>query len=211
MLNDLARQLKQRLMLPLPGSEAQYKMANPERRLNLGKYKIPDDARKSAVIILLYENEDDICFPLIIRQEYEGVHSGQVSFPGGSFDKNDESFQQTALREAQEEIGIFKNDVQILGSLSPLYIPPSNFLVHPFIGTLTYQPHLIPDEKEVAEIIQVNLEHLMDETRIKEKTIKLSNGMEIQTPYFNFHNKTVWGATAMILSEFKSLLFEIGF
>ncbi len=211
MLDDLSRRLRQRLVLPLPGAEAHYKMVNPERRFNANRYKIPEDARKSAVLILFYENEGKICFPLIIRPEYDGVHSGQIALPGGGFEEHDETFQNTALREAQEEIGIFKNDVTILGSLSPLYIPPSNFLVHPFVGMLSYHPHFVPDETEVAGILETDLELIMDERMVSEKIIKLSNGMEVQMPYFNINNQTVWGATAMILSEVKSVLFEIGF
>ncbi|MBP6531756.1 MAG: CoA pyrophosphatase [Bacteroidia bacterium] len=211
MLSDLSRQLRQRLVLPLPGAEAHYKMANVERRVNSSRYKIPDDARKGAVLILFYENEGKICFPLIVRPEYDGVHSGQIALPGGGFEADDETLQNTALREAQEEIGIFKNDVTIIGSLSALYIPPSNFLVHPFVGILTYQPHFVPDETEVAGIIETDLESVMDERLVSEKIIKLSNGMEINTPFFNIQNQTVWGATAMILSEMKSLLYEIGY
>lgn len=211
MLSELSRQLKQRLVLPLPGQEAQYRMANAERKINVGRFKIPDTARKSAVLILLYESDGTIFFPLIVRPEYEGVHSGQVALPGGSFEETDETLQHTALRESQEEIGIFKNDVQILGQLSSLYIPPSNFIVQPYVGVLTYQPFFKADENEVAQILQIDLEKLLDETHVKEKTIKMSNGMEIHTPYFHFQNQTVWGATAMILSELKSVLFEIGF
>jgi len=92
-----------------------------------------------------------------------------------------------------------------------LYIPPSNFLVHPFIGILTYKPHFVPDETEVAGIIETDLESVMDERLVSEKIIKLSNGMEINTPFFNIQSQTVWGATAMILSEMKSLLYEIGY
>ncbi len=211
MLSDLSRQLRQRLVLPLPGAEAHYKMANVERRVNSSRFKIPDDARKGAVLILLYEDEGKIYFPLIVRPEYDGVHSGQIAFPGGGFEESDETLQHTALREAQEEIGIFKNDVTIIGSLSSLYIPPSNFLVHPFVGTLSYKPHFVPDETEVAGIIETDLESVMDESLVSEKIIKLSTGMEINTPFFNFENQTVWGATAMILSEVKSLLYEIGY
>lgn len=211
MLNDLTKQLRQRLALPLPGQEAQYKMANAERRINSARFKIPENARKGGVLILLYENDNKIKFPLILRAEYDGVHSAQISFPGGGFDQEDENIQNTALRETQEEIGIFKNDVQVLGALSSLYIPPSNFLVHPFIGSLSYHPHLIAYEKEVAQIIEVDLETFLDESVVHEKTIKLSNGMEIQTPYFNIQKQTVWGATAMILSELKAVLYEIGY
>lgn len=211
MLADLSRLLRQRLVLPLPGAEAHYKMANVERRVNSSRYKIPDDARKGAVLILLYEDEGRVLFPLILRPEYEGVHSGQIALPGGGFEESDETLQFTALREAQEEIGIFKNDVTILGSLSSLYIPPSNFLVHPFVGMISYKPHFVPDETEVAGIIETDLESVMDESLVSEKVVKLNNGIEINTPFFNIQNQTVWGATAMILSEVKSLLYEIGY
>ena len=211
MLEELSRQLRQRLVLPLPGTDAQYKMANAERRVNSSRIKIPDNHRKGAVLILLYENENKICFPLILRPEYDGVHSGQIALPGGSFEMEDENLQNTALRETQEEIGIFKNDILVLGSLSSLYIPPSNFLVHPYIGMLKYRPHFVPDDTEVAGIIETDLESIMDEKLVGEKVIKLSNGMEIHTPFYGIQNQTVWGATAMILSEMKSLLYEIGF
>ena len=211
MLSKIGKSLRQRLSLPLPGPEAQYKMANAERRVNSSRIKIPDNHRKGAVLILLYENENKICFPLILRPEYDGVHSGQIALPGGSFEMEDENLQNTALRETQEEIGIFKNDILVLGSLSSLYIPPSNFLVHPYIGMLKYRPHFVPDETEVAGIIETDLESIMDEKLVGEKVIKLSNGMEIHTPFYGIQNQTVWGATAMILSEMKSLLYEIGF
>jgi len=211
MLSDISKSLRQRLSLPLPGEEAQYKMANAERRMNLARLKVPENPRQSAVLILLYEKENSIKFPLIIRPVYDGVHSGQVALPGGSFDDKDKNLQSTALREAEEETGILRNNIQILGKLSNLYIPPSNFLVTPFVGIHTGSPTFIPDSVEVARIVEMDLEKIMDEKLIREKKMKLASGVSVLTPYFDFDGLTVWGATAMILSEFKSVLYETGF
>jgi 8-oxo-dGTP pyrophosphatase MutT (NUDIX family) len=210
MLQELSRQLRQRLALPLPGQEAQYQMAHPERKMNSARIKIPNNARHGAVLILLYEEDEQIFFPLIERTEYDGVHSGQIALPGGKFDLMDITYSNTALRETQEEIGVLKRDIEIIGELTELYIPPSNFLVHPFVGIIPYRPLLIPDQKEVKNVLEVDLEYIMDETRIKEKDIKVNSGITVRTPYIAIEEHTIWGATAMMLSEFKSVLFEIG-
>lgn len=210
MLEIFSKSLKHRLALPLPGREAQLKMAHAERRLNLSRYKIPQDARWGSVLILLYEDDGTIKFPLILRADYDGVHSGQIALPGGKYESPDLDLQATALRESQEEIGIRQSDVSIIGKLTELYIPPSNFLVHPYIGTISYKPMFIPDTSEVARIIELDLDTLMDENNLGDKEIKLSSGLTIRTPVFHFQEETVWGATAMMLSEFKSVLFEMG-
>jgi 8-oxo-dGTP pyrophosphatase MutT (NUDIX family) len=210
-LTDLGKSLRQRLALPLPGQEAQFKMAHVERRMNITRYKMPDDHRKSAVIIILYPSGDQIKFPLIIRPVYDGVHSGQVSLPGGRFEDEDENLQATAIREAYEETGVDPKELKIIGELTELYIPPSNFLVHPFVAIHESKPVFVPHEREVARIVEVDIEKIMDEGFISEKKITLSNGMSIVTPCFDIDALTIWGATAMILSEFKSVLWEIGF
>ena len=210
MLEIFSKSLKHRLALPLPGREAQLKMAHAERRLNLSRYKIPAEARPGSVLILLFEDEGTIKLPLIMRSDYDGVHSGQIGLPGGKYEPEDADLQSTALRETEEEIGISKSDVSLIGRLTELYIPPSNFLVHPFVGTIPFKPEFVPDQNEVARIIELDLDTLMDENNISEKDIKLSTGITIRTPVFHFNNDTDWGATAMMLSEFKSVLFELG-
>jgi 8-oxo-dGTP pyrophosphatase MutT (NUDIX family) len=209
MLKEFSTLLHHRLMLPLPGRDAQLRLAHTERKMNLARYKIPQDAKWGSVMILLYEEENKIKFPLILRPDYDGVHSGQIGLPGGKFESADENLLTTALRETQEEIGIPLNDVEVLGKLTELYIPPSNFLVHPHVGKLNYRPSFFPDKREVIKVIEVPLDDLMDETTVHEKEIKLSNGLQIITPYFYMDGHAVWGATAMILSELKTILKEI--
>ena len=210
MLNNFVKLLTHRLSLPLPGRDAQLRMAHAERKINISRYKIPQDARWGSVLILLYEDENKIKLPLILRQTYDGVHSGQVAFPGGKFEAADENLVNTALREASEEIGIIKDDVVIIGELTNLYIPPSNFLVHPHVGAMKYKPEFFPDANEVEKVIEVSLDDLMNESLVNEKEITLSNGLKIVTPYFDLQGHTVWGATAMILSELKTVVKEVG-
>jgi 8-oxo-dGTP pyrophosphatase MutT (NUDIX family) len=128
MLDVLGKKLCHRLSLPLPGREAQLQMAHAERRQSMLHIKVPDDARKGAVLILFFEEDNKIKLPLILRTEYKGVHSGQVALPGGKFEDVDSVLENTALREAEEEIGIFRHDVDIIGRLTEVYIPPAIFL-----------------------------------------------------------------------------------
>ncbi|MDH5380675.1 MAG: CoA pyrophosphatase, partial [Cyclobacteriaceae bacterium] len=119
-----------------------------------------------------------------------------------------EGIVHTALREAREEIGINDKDVTILGQLTELFIPVSNYIVYPVLGYMNYQPKLIPEEREVKQVLEVNLSHLLEAERIKRKKIEI-RGYTIDTPYFDLENQFVWGATAMILSELKELIGEV--
>ena len=151
---------------------------------------------------------------LILRTSDHGVHSGQVSFPGGKKEESDRSLEDTALRETEEEIGIKKNDVKVIGHLSELYIPTSGFLVQPFVGYLNKKPLFHPDKNEVQKLIEVPLFLIMDDGIVKETTILKSKTRnqksEIRIPYFDIHGEVVWGATAMILSELKEILVGVG-
>lgn len=204
-------QLKKQLLLPLPGAIAHQLMA-PAHRLSSPEYlsKI-SDYKKGSVLILLYEQANTIHFVLTLRQSYPGVHSGQVSLPGGKIEAFDNSPIAAALRETQEEIGINANEIEVLGELSPLYIFPSNFLVHPVVGFLNSSPIFIQDEKEVAEIIDVATTVLHSDEIRQTKIMDLSRGLNapdltsVKVPYFNINGHHVWGATAMILSEFAEI------
>ena len=147
-MSEFIEQFKQKLALPLPGLEAQMKMAPPIRSSSM---QAPDNARLGGVMILLFE-ADKIWHTILIRRSEDGkTHSGQISFPGGKKDPNDFSIIETASRECEEEIGVHRNQIEILGCLTPLYIPPSNFLVTPTVGVVSFVQAFKPSEKEVQE------------------------------------------------------------
>lgn len=208
LFEEFCRKLSYRLSLPLPGIEAQLKMAHLERRLNYTQRSVPSHARIGAVMILLFEDNDVLKTCFIERTTYDGVHSGQIAFPGGRKEEG-ETLVQAALRETDEEVGVKQSDIIVLGQLTELYIPPSNFLVHPFVGAITYKPSFFPEPAEVAEVLEVTLDDLSDVRYRGEKKIKLSSGTTVETPYFNLNGKTVWGATSMIISEFLEVLASI--
>ncbi|MEB2780600.1 CoA pyrophosphatase [Algoriphagus sp. C2-6-M1] len=191
---------------PLPGQEAQLSMSpNPVdiRRFNP---KLPKDHRKGSVLILIYPHENKAYFPLIKRPVYPGVHSGQIAFPGGKMEVEDEDEIETALREAWEEVGILPEQVKLIGRMSDLFIPTSNFLVSPILGYSEVVPDFVPEEKEVARIIQTAVSTLYEPAFRKQKILEFSNNFRLDTPYFEVDQEMVWGATAMILSEFLQIL-----
>ncbi|MDP1745303.1 MAG: CoA pyrophosphatase [Bacteroidota bacterium] len=201
-------QLKVRFQKPLPGEEAQFLMAPFTRQRIQYIDPLSYNPRKSAVLILLFPVEESIHTLLIQRPVYEGVHSGQVAFPGGKFEETDIDLSQTALRETFEEVGAPSDDIEIIGKLTDLYINPSNFLVSPFIGFVSKQPDFIMDAYEVQKIISVDLFNLNDKGIKSEKIITHSNNYKIKTPYYEIEGLTVWGATAMMISELNVIVEE---
>ena len=193
--------LKKKLNECLPGMDAHLKMT-PYRRLTK---VIPDDRREGAVLLLLYEKEGELFFPLIQRAEYKGVHSNQISFPGGKVEADDDTLLQTAIRETEEEIGVSRTLIKNLGAISELYIPPSNFMVSPFVGYISNEPSFVKEEREVKEILEISLSEFLENSPIKETEVIVGDGMKLKTPYFELNGKVVWGATAAILQEFKEL------
>jgi 8-oxo-dGTP pyrophosphatase MutT (NUDIX family) len=162
--------------------------------------------RLSAVMILIYNKNNHAHIALIERPKYEGVHSGQIALPGGSKDPEDSNLQVTALRELYEEVGITGN-VTVLGKLSDVYIPPSKFLVTPFIGVLNAVPNFIKDDFEVEQIIETPISLLFNDDIIKNGNVHIGvDNTNFKAPYFNVFGHKVWGATAIILSEFKALM-----
>jgi 8-oxo-dGTP pyrophosphatase MutT (NUDIX family) len=196
LINDIRLNLK----LLLPGLPAQLRMA-PSIRGELLKTNDGSHFRQSAVLIALFVENDTLNTLLIKRPIYDGVHSGQVSFPGGKFEETDESLVQTALREAKEEVGIDPERVEILGTLTPLFIPVSNMQVLPVVGLLKKKPELKPNLYEVEYTIAVPICHLKNPANHMQKTIQV-RGHSIIAPYFKVDCEDVWGATAMIISEF---------
>ena len=204
-IQDLTKRLKK----PLPGKKAHKKMASKVRLNELTFEYDTSNATLSSVLILLFKDADVIKTVFILRQTYDGVHSGQVSFPGGRLEKNDESLIETALRESKEEVNIDPAKVTILGTLSEMYIPPSNYLVLPVIGYQYSRPDFMAEKSEVAEIIEADLAFLFDNKLIKETVIDV-HGYKIQAPYFDVNGHIIWGATAMILNELKEVIESIG-
>ena len=205
-LDQLRILLQQTLAKDLPGREAQLKMSPLPvdwRRFSLDA---PATAKKSAVLLLFYPEASGVYFPLIKRPSYPGAHSGQVSFPGGKVEPSDPDLVYTALREAEEEIGIDAGKVEVLGRLTDLYIPTSNFLVSPILGFLNETPRFVPEAREVDRIIPTAMS-MIGHPQIRQRTtLLIGEGRHLETPYFALDGEVVWGATAMILSELLQLL-----
>ena len=190
--------LRQRLQQPLPGEKAHSKMAAGSRyRLGV---KPNERTRRSAVLICFYPYQNAIFLPLILRPQYDGVHAGQMAFPGGRMERIDENLTRTALRETQEEVGIRVSDVEVLGLLTELFIPPSNFYVQPVVGVLPYRPDFYPDPREVEAVVEVELTMLLDETIVGDSQVEV-RGTLVDAPYYQIQDYRVWGATAMMISE----------
>jgi len=196
------RSLRDRLKLPLPGWEAQ-RILIPEGRES--GFRL-DNLHPAAVLIALYPERDEWYFPLIQRSIDGFAHSGQIALPGGRREGL-ESNIETALREAEEEVSLPATEMEILGETSPLPIPVSRHLVQPVIGFIKRKPKLVPDPKEVAHIFSVSLDTLLRvEPKLETREIK---GRSWEIPYFEVEGHKVWGATAMILSEFREIISKL--
>jgi len=209
-MDELTARLSERMSSPLPGLSAQLKMASGLRRKAASSYKVDEsNAKISAVLIALYADNGVIRTVLMKRPDYDGTHSGQVSFPGGKLEETDNGIVEAALREAEEEVNIKPNDVHVIGQLTQLYIPPSNFLVHPVLGVLKARPNFIPDQHEVESIHTPELSYLFREDIIDEIEILLTTGFKLKTPSFKVDGHTVWGATAMMIAELREVFENI--
>lgn len=202
---DLHQALKEELALPLPGLDYQLKMAPMYRKLN-NESDVIQNAAIAIIIFLSIKKEWEII--LTKRAEYNGHHSGQVSFPGGKAESNDENLLQTAIRETNEEIGIQLTVDHYLGIITSLFIPVSQFMVFPYVFLKRTNCHFIIDPSEVDYVIQFPLMGLLDKSLIKSTQIQVRNRTTI-TPYYAIEGEMVWGATAMILSEFIEILNRV--
>lgn len=198
---DLPKSLQAALSYPLPGPAAQEIMAP------VGRNQIPFIHQHSAaVLIALFQQDDQWRFPLIKRVEDEFVHSGQVGLPGGRIEAT-ETPVKTALREANEEVGLNPDTVRIIGQLTPLPIPVSKFLVFPVVGVVNEQPQWNKNSREVESIFTVSLDDICEAQNVKIEPWHISIGLS-RVPFFHLGEHKVWGATAMILSELKSVLTQ---
>ena len=190
----------------LGGLDTQFKMA-PKLRLKYNQAKIAaNNPRKAAVLVLFYPNaKNETCFLLTQRASYKGIHSAQISFPGGKREESDTNLQETALRETFEEIGVQPLLVKVIRELTDVYIPPSNFLATPFLGFVDKKPNFILNH-EVEYEIEVLVSDLLDDANITSVTLDTSYMKKSEVPCFKMNNHIVWGATGMMLSEIKELL-----
>ncbi len=206
MFEQFSIELHQAFQRPLPG-EAAHQPLKPY--LNISKnIDVPQliKPRLGAVMALIYpvKNEPHLLF--IERPVYDGVHSGQIAFPGGKIEKKDASYLDAALRETQEEIGVDPGKIAVVGPLSNVFVFASNFMVYPYVGILQEPPLLILEEKEVASVLQVPLHTFLQPEIIKEKPIKNALGFTLMAPYYDIEGKVLWGATAMMVSELAAII-----
>lgn len=190
----------------LPGEDAHRDML-PFRLTASEALKKPVDYRLSAVLLLLYFQNNVPHFILTERQAYGGNHSGQISLPGGKVEQYDRDTGETALRETQEEIGVSPSEIELIGRLTEVYIPVSNFLIHPYIGFISQIPRIAADEREVKTVLHCSVSELRDQQNRIETKFQTSTGVWMKNiPAFQLQEKIVWGATAIILNEFKFIL-----
>jgi 8-oxo-dGTP pyrophosphatase MutT (NUDIX family) len=201
MFESFIDSLKKSLTKPLPGEASQYKMA-PEGRKNI---PLNEKSNNAAVLLLLFPNFNQPYIVFTKRHDYNGPHGGQVSFPGGKQELHDANLEQTAIREASEELGVPAYDIQIIGQLSSLTIPVSGFTVYPFVGFLNKKPIWEPNSFEVNYILEIPVAQLINPNSIMWEYWILHNS-QVKVPFYNVANEKIWGATAMILSEFTDVV-----
>ena len=187
-----------------PGLKAQLTMVTDPRPGHKTFDEVKGSSLKAAVLVLLYHWKGRQYLVLTRRSDHMVHHQAQISFPGGCQEYG-ETVQQTALRETHEELGIPPESIRILGELTPLFVPPSNYCIFPVVAGMDERPAFCPSCKEVAEVIEVPLDHLLDLRNVRREAW-IINGIEVMVPFYLFKDYKIWGATAMILAEFVELI-----
>ncbi|KIX22291.1 NUDIX hydrolase [Flavobacterium sp. 316] len=194
----------------LLSTEAHLKMAPLERISFLKEMDyLEKEPREAAVLMLFYPKNAQTHLALIVRNTYPGVHSSQIGFPGGKVETEDKNLTETALRETHEEVGISPDKIEVIRPFSKVYIPPSNFLVSPFMGISNEELKFIPDFDEVKSVLEFPLSLFLDERTITKVKMTTSYATDIEVPAFMVEKYVVWGATAMMMSELKEAIKNV--
>jgi 8-oxo-dGTP pyrophosphatase MutT (NUDIX family) len=203
-MQHFVSELEEKMKRGLPGRNAQLQMAPSVRKHYM---EAPETASTASVLALFYPKDEQNHLVLIERQTKKNDrHGGQISLPGGKTEPHDSGHDQTALREAEEEVGVKSEDVELIGSLTELYIPVSNFRVFPFVGFMDYRPDFVPQLSEVKSILEIPFERFLEQNARKTMDMQVSQHVKMRSvPYFDVSGQIVWGATAMILSELVSI------
>ena len=213
---DLKRIIPKLKLSNLNSKTSQIKLAPSFRKefIKLNSNKLLN-SKKAAVIAALYEDDNKVRLILILRNTYNGVHSNQIGFPGGRVEEDDKTLFDTAIRETFEEIGVRVKKNELIRELNEIYIPPSNFNVYPFLVILNNPPSFVKDDKEVKEVITIDLESLLNckitqtQIPIPAKLNELNIQNDVEVPAFKLAGYNVWGATAMMLSEIRDLINDV--
>lgn len=201
---DLIPALKERLQTPLPGWQSQWELSSLP-----GRPRTPPDLhRKGAVLSLLYPHREELHMVFMKRTNDGKAHGGQISFPGGKQEPEDQTLHITALRESEEELGIVQQEVQLLGGLTTLYIPASNFLVQPVVGYAANRPIFRPSPVEVEEILEVSVAQLL-QTPVSTTSVTVNSGFTFDAKAFLVNDQIIWGATAMMLNELLTAIRDV--
>lgn len=203
-VKEFMRSLENKLSGPKPGLKAQLTMITNPRPGNQVYQQVENSSYKAGVLVLLYPQKGRLHLVLTRRTEQVDYHKGQISFPGGRQEKR-ETLEQTAKREAQEELDIDPDSIRILGRLTPLYIPPSNYCIYPIVAISEGRPDFRPFRLEVAEVLEIPLDHLMDSHTVQ-REMRIIRGTEVEVPFYAFGEHKIWGATAMVLAELVEVL-----
>lgn len=204
-ISAIAGRLKNEILRGLPGIEVQWQMASSDRLVKNFPRVPGKDAQIAAVLVLLYPHMDSVYTVFIQRPEYNGIHSGQISFPGGRKESSDENIVQTALRETCEEIGVDSGKISVIGTLTPLYIPVSNMFVTPVVGWSSLRPVFNNHSDEVVFLIEAEIARFLQPAIIRSKPFEI-HGQMIDIKYFDYEGHVIWGATAMMLNELLEII-----